>query len=316
MNSLNQLQQELRSLSKQIINISQELDTHRLASAVNTGERPERIKRLARKHPITNKRLHASTESAKKAYFGLLTLFANPAQQTDAEARILFLQRIAVGAGYTLDFEEWMSARVMIEEDLANGNPIQLEENTYSLLLDGLLIANLTGTASIEDLRILAELSIVLDVGQQELEMLAQLAKSLIHQSEDEFNSIVATDPVKWRGLFTHHIPADWLKHGRVYCGGYEEVSRGEGVYSPIHRFSEINERLEVVYKLKENSIVKKNDVIVKYIKNGEENSIVALRAGCVSYKLLKKNIYIDQRQLSTSVFIGCCFKELHTPKS
>ncbi|WP_209876460.1 hypothetical protein [Paenibacillus silagei] len=285
-------------------------------STADREARYDHIKMLARKYPIRNAKLRAAHESTKKAYFGLLTLLSTAAQQDHTEDQRLFLQRIAAGAGYTLDFEEWMKARKMIEEELANGNQIQLEENTYSLLLDGLLLINLTGAATAEELRMSAELSIVLNVAQPELKMLAQLAKSLIHQSEEEFNSIVATDPVKWRGMFTHHIPVDWLKNSKIYCGSYEEIIGGEGAYNAIHKLFKINERLEVVFKVKENSLVQKDDVIVKYIKNGEENCILSLRSGRVFYRELKKNINIDQKMVSISVFIGSCFNQLDTPKT
>ncbi|WP_054939241.1 hypothetical protein [Paenibacillus ihuae] len=309
MNSLIHLEKKLLSLSNQLKSLSQELEKERNLSAKDQESGYDRIQMLARKYPIKNVKLRTAHESTKKAYFGLLTLLSTAAQQDLTEDQRLFLQRIAAGAGYSLDFEEWIKARKTIEEELEDGNRIPLEENTYSLLLDGLLLINLTGAATMEEWRMLAELSIVLNFAQEDLEMLAQLARSIIHQNEEEFNSVVVTDSVKWRGMFTHHIPAAWLKNNRIYCGSYEEIIDNEELQSLISKMLRIHDQLEVEYKLKEDSIVKKDDVIVKYIKNDEENSILSPRSGRVFYKELKKNITNSQKMVTTSVFIGSCFE-------
>ncbi|WP_313638300.1 hypothetical protein [Paenibacillus sp.] len=310
MHSLIHLEKELLSLSKQLESISKGLENHRDFSIGDREARYDHIKILARKYPIRNTKLRAAHELTKKAYFGLLTLLSTIAQQDHTEDQRLFLQRIAAGTGYTLEFEEWMKARKMIEEELENGNTIHLEENTYSLLLDSLLLINLTGGATVEAWRMLAELSIVLNIAQGDLEMLAQLARSIIHQNEEEFNSIKATDPLKWRGMFTHHIPAAWMKNGRVYCGGYEEMGRN------VYHF--MNTPLKIISKMQEKSFANKGDVIVKYIENGKEINILAPKAGSVSYLKEVKNRRPDGswKKESTKVFIKSCFDEPDTPNT
>lgn len=298
MKSLSEIQKELRAFSEQAASLIQELEGHKSKSATNTAVDYEKLMRLASRYPIENKKLRAEDLATKQAYFRLLSSITAAGDPCNEES-LLFLMRLAVGVKYKLEPEELIKQGLLAEGTSMEKLLDSASRHNHSLLLDGLLAANLTGTAAPEQLELIAELAYALSIERDDLALLARLAKCLIQQDEEEFGELSSPDEKKWKGKFNHHIPDLWLINSKKLCGDYS-----------IRRQIIRNARSDftVTYQRDKGAFVRSREKIVEYKdQNGKVYTINAVKDGFVNYETVNGTAgqwRIEKR----TVYVTSCF--------
>jgi|GEM_PF-4652314 hypothetical protein len=221
------IQADLKYMKEYIAALTQEIEQSRPRETDTRMLMYKQIDRMAQQYPIENHRLRAATDIAKKSYLYLLASIAHLVQN-QLEQKLLFLQRIACGINCDISSEELLKSGVVHKSTAIDRVLEQAGDHLLSLLLDSLLVVNLAGRSSDTELRVIAELAALFKVNQAEMAVIAQLASSVIQQSKESFYTIQVPEGQNWFGLFTHHVPEEWLKALRKEGGSFSPAKSGE----------------------------------------------------------------------------------------
>lgn|GEM_PF-6520811 len=307
MKSVVEMQEEIRALSKRLNELSRELGSLNPDATDDIAKAYERITGLARRYPIKNKKLAAASETAKREYIRILAFLALR-NGSNYEQKLLLIQRMVYGMKLNMETGDIVSSGIrnishLLEESLEHQ---QLKKHKYSLLLDGLLVSHAAGHASNNELQLIAEIASILQIDRDDLSFLAKLAKSLLEQDQQEFALLPMTDSIKWKGLFNHHIPKEWLEDARAYCGMYTSPTASIGYFAYL---SKNKPAFNLLTTTPIGSFVRKDELIVSYEFNGKIKKIKAKEPGYVSYVASRNKKDNNEWETITKVYTVSCFE-------
>lgn len=95
---------------------------------------------------------------------------------------------------------------------------MDLENYKYSYLIEAFVIANLSERSSTNILKIIADIAKVMGCDQEEIRVLAQIAKSKLMDDIDIVNHIPLPSRNRWSGKLNDYIPKSWIESQREKC--------------------------------------------------------------------------------------------------
>ena len=249
MKTLTDIQVELRQLSEQIRLLTGDIEKLKPRAVDKIQQTYNEVMRLAKKYPICNKELMKALDITKKYYFHYLAMIVDQAS-SDGVEQLLFISRIACGIKYDLGIEEILKDTAKLKEEFLTEGIDTIGDLKYSLLLDMLIIANMTGCASTERLTYIVDLAILFQCDESDIRTLSILSSAILKNSLSEFSKIATVSDNKWSGKFLHIIPKEWLASYRVHCGTAER----DRFSAHISGFSHD----EIIYCVQDGTLVKK----------------------------------------------------------
>lgn len=323
--NLTELQVELRSIEEHISTLHSEIERMKPQTEEEKKADFESITKLASKHPIKNDKIASASIEIKKLFIGSLS-YILLIEEKDIYSRLLYLCRFSKGCGYEVSAEDIY--RIGLEFEMNDLDKLcrDLKEYKYTYLVEAFIIANLSEEASVNMLMLIADIAKILGCDKEEIQVIAQVAKSKLMDNVDLLRDIPTPSEDCWIGMFTEYIPHQWIVSQRKYCGmictdrylaedttqnGY---ASGEGVLSFLERLEMIlgevsdekdrdNRHSDVLKKkLETGSVVEKGEEILVYEKDGKKKVITASADGIVFFieyeeegeSRTKKDKYID----------------------
>ena len=259
MKTINQIQADMNAIVRRLTTLSNDIDElkgrmgeEQAAPANDLAD----IERQARAAPVCNKGLKAAGEPKRQEYMRFLAVLAGGIAD-----KLLFARRIGAGSGSKWDAERLAAERMHIKPGFISGVAERLKDLRYSLLLDSLVLAHISGNAAEADLQLIAGAADLLQCEDEDVAIVAQLAAAVIALDKKRFGAIKCNK--SFPGL-SHLIPQAWLeqvhvgqyskdKHEQIVENGYvkknQKLFRGSSRYSSkygaITLIREINERFE-----------------------------------------------------------------------
>ena len=224
MKTISEMQEGLLAISKQLAVMSDDLADFKNEASGAAGMMPdilEQIERQAQATPILNKKMISTNDRTRQTYMRFLAALA-----AGDEAKLLFARRISIGSG-----SDWNVDRLAGEgRNLGAGFIDSIVENLkdfrYTLLLDTLVMAHLSGAAQEKDLNFIADACAILQCSDEDIAIVAQVAAAVVQQDKSMFDKVVCKKP--FHGL-SHLIPSEWLK--KIFVGTYVKESLYKNPY-------------------------------------------------------------------------------------
>ena len=258
--SLTDLQVELRSIEEHIERLYVEIETMKPKSINEEQKAFLKITRQAKQYPITVESLNLASHSQKILFISVLAHIIS-IDEDNLYEKLLYLCRISYGCGLRFDAAEIYKVGLKFDEEEVGRINEELTELRYVLLVEALIVANVTGKASSIILSEIAEIATLLNCNRMELQTISQVAKSKLTQNLDLLHELNITKIVNFHNVFDDYIPHEWIVKQRVACCVpvcLEGHFKGEYNFSPV-----INYKAVIVKQWKNfNDIVKKGDEI------------------------------------------------------
>jgi len=208
MKTIAEMQEALDSFyvatTAQLAEISANLDAYEVTKQTTPPDILKQIDIRASNHPIINKGLKASGSKARQAYMRFLSAIAS-----DNEDKLLFVQRIGAGSGSKWSTDRLIAEGMAVSEQFIEEAAIHLKSLCHPLLLDCLVTANISGTATKRDMEMIADIAGILKCEESDLIVISQLAAAVVQMDERLFCELVC-DKV-YPGL-SHLIPQEWME--------------------------------------------------------------------------------------------------------
>lgn len=258
--SLTDLQVELRSIEERIEKLYVEIETMKPKSIKEEQKTFLKITRLAKQYPITVESLNLVSHSQKDLFISVLAHVIS-IDEDNLYEKLLYLCRISYGSGLKFDAEEIYKVGLKFDEQEVGRISEELKELRYVLLVEALIIANITGKASSDMLFEIAEIATLLKCNRIELQIIAQVAKSKLTQNLDLLHELNITEIVNFDNVFDDYIPREWIVKQRVACCTPICL---KGHFKGMYNFSPVtNYKTVILHQWKNNNdIIKKGESI------------------------------------------------------
>lgn len=307
------IQLELRRLANQIEVLSNEIEELKPRDEDEIEIEFMKIDKLSKKHPVCNKQLREQSDLVKKLYFQFLILIANR-EEINLKEKLLFIQRIASGVSYNKSIIEIFKDGLHLDESFLEDIGENLVEVRDSLILDALIVANIAGGSSEDELTLIADAASMLGCIKEDIAVLSRLACSIIQDDLKIFSGITYSGINKWSGKFLHYISKKWLVENRIICGEYRKpASSGTeskssymaGIFALQRAFI-----LEIKKRVKAGTLVKKGDVIIEYEQMSSTKTIIAPKDGMVFLADVKRKSQSGTDEDDVKVYLVSCFDD------
>lgn len=259
MKTLTDIQVELKELSEQIRLLTGDIEQLKPKTVDEIQHIYNDIMKLASKYPIYNKELIKASDITKKYYFYYLAIIADKESSKGID-ELLFISRIACGIQYEIGIQEILKDAMSFKEKIFNEGLEIIGNLKYSLLLDMLIVANMTGCASTERLSHVVDLALLLQCDEDDIKILSILSSAILKNSLAEFSKIATVNDNKWSGRFLHIIPKEWLVSYRMHCG----TTDNGGVRFDSRWASGIADD-EITYCVQQGTLVKQSNKVLEY---------------------------------------------------
>lgn len=184
-----ELQQDIRLIKKDIAGIDKRLDdmSNELAyykSTANDESEYKRILMIAKTMPILNHPIAKESIATKNNYFGLLLMIGTIDDSLN-ENQLLFLQRMILGdLTNNSQLDNYLGKLGTIQKDDAMYKMSETIISKYSdiLLVDSMIIANLSKANSREAYKIISSIAVFLKKDSRHLRQIAQVAYAILTQ--------------------------------------------------------------------------------------------------------------------------------------
>mgnify|MGYP000962378168 FL=1 len=194
METIAQLQSKLQEAADLLASVSRELDAHRNAGAAAESFDFARLRCDAENHPYTGH--PAARSSMPELYYLLLMTILTSAEAK--EAQWLHLYRIAKGADYAQDVHDLLpAAHAMTDARMVECiECIRRDNLTRAFLLDAMILTLLREEEDTSLLEYIAGLAALMDVSQQKITSIIQMAKCIVEQDTEDYFEILSNAPV------------------------------------------------------------------------------------------------------------------------
>ena len=194
METIAQLQSKLQEAADLLASVTRELDAHRNAGAAAESFDFARLRCDAENHPYTGH--PAARSSMPELYYLLLLTILTTAEAK--EAQWLHLYRIAKGADYAQDVHDLLPAAHAITDArmVECIECIRRDNLTRAFLLDAMILTLLREEEDTSLLEYIAGLAALMDVSQQKITSIIQMARCIVEQNTEDYFEILSNAPV------------------------------------------------------------------------------------------------------------------------
>lgn len=310
---LTNIQLELRKIGSKLSSLENEIEKLKPNSEEKEKSLLYEINELAFKFPIKNRVLSEAGEFIKRTFIRILSYLAGK-NKSNLYERLLFITRIVAGLGINdISVDEVLKYGLDFNKDDFNVIIDETEKFRYSLIVDVLILINITGQASEEELKIVAEIAQMLKCQKEDMKVLAIVAKAVLEDNFDYLLDVKNQCEDKWNGIFMHYIPNEWLIKNRTYCGEYynEKILWANNRAAAISTRTEENYRL-VKEHLQDGTEVEKGDSLVTCEGiNGNKKMIKSPKDGVVYFiNETKKNSSTHKNEKFLKVYVVSYFDD------
>lgn len=186
MKTISELQSEVRGIKKDLVdieerltNIDEELSNHK--DSANTSSKGNNIYELAKtfpkiEHPILNE-----DRTVQNNYFSILLMISTMDDSINDE-QLLFLQRIAISDEQNSRLDKYLAnlGSINFKTVLYQLDETVKREYSKQLLLDMIILSNLSKSVNRKSYEIIASISAFLGVERQEVKEITQVAKAIL----------------------------------------------------------------------------------------------------------------------------------------
>lgn len=281
--NLTDLQVELRSIEERIEVLHNEIEKMKPQTEEEKKTDFQKITKLAEKYPLVrNNILNASIETKKLIFSSLSYILL--LEENDFYNRLLYLCRLSKGCGFESSAEELYKIGLEFEMNDLYQLAVDITEYKYSYLVEAFILANISAEASVNILSIIADLALAFGINNEEIKVLAMVAKSTLTNNLDYLFKIPMPSKNMLSGKFKDYISEDWLIKNRKSCGSFC-TKKYLKMYNSFLRQSKLREKnpykiqtCKIENGIKTSSIVKQGDDICTY---EQCNSKIQVKAPC-----------------------------------
>lgn len=215
--NLTELQVELRDIERHISQLHLEIENMKPKTDEEKKTDYDAITKLAKQYPITGLGISNASDIQKKQFVTSLS-YLLLTEEKNVYARLLYLCRLSFGCNLKLVAEDIYALGLEFESKDIDKVCMDLENYKYSYLIEAFVIANLSERSSTNILKIIADIAKVMGCDQEEIRVLAQIAKSKLMDDIDIVNHIPLPSRNRWSGKLNDYIPKSWIEAQREKC--------------------------------------------------------------------------------------------------
>lgn len=215
--TLTDLQIELREIEEKIKKLHVEIENMKPKAINDNHKKFLSINILAKQSPINIETLNLSSKTQKVLFVNVLAYIVS-LDRINFYEKLLYLCRMSNGCGLKLEAEEIYKGGLKFEEQDVGRISEELRGLRYVLLVEALVIANITGKASSVVLSEIAEIASLLTVNKIELQLISQVAKSKLSKNLDLLNGYSIPEVIAVDNKFNDYIPQEWIEKQRKKC--------------------------------------------------------------------------------------------------
>lgn len=265
---LTELQTELRLMEQQLVKLQTEVEKMKPQPEDERKKNYETINRLAQLYPLKNAGLESAPYNIKKLFIrGLSFLLQTEIQEQ--YSRILYLCRLSAGSGMDLSAEDILRLGVNFNAEDIGVLCIDLSDYKYPFLTEAFILANLPGKCSGLLLGMIAAIAEIMKCDREEIQITAQIAKSVLTGDPDVLGELPAPSRNRWNGKFRDYIPRKWIEDQRKKCAELyipEDFEKLEATWYKVFTWqSQMTAHCKIIDRLQAGSVVKKGQCICHY---------------------------------------------------
>lgn len=271
--NLTELQVELRDIEKHISQLHLEIENMKPKTDEEKKTDYDAITKLAKQYPITGLGISDASDIQKKQFVSSLS-YLLLTEEKNVYARLLYLCRLSFGCNLKLVAEDIYALGLEFKSKDIDKVCMDLENYKYSYLIEAFVIANLSEKSSTNILKIIADIAKVMGCDQEEIRVLAQIAKSKLMDDIDIVNHIPLPSRNRWSGKLNDYIPKSWIESQREKCieictEKYIKKSSSASSASLFLAMNMINESGGKTYDVKKPCVVKARVEAGSVVKKG-----------------------------------------------
>ncbi len=326
--NLTELQVALHDIEKHIYQLYLEIENMKPKTDEEKKTDYDAITKLAKQYPITGLRISNASFIQKKQFVSSLS-YLLLTEEKNVYAGLLYLCRLSFGCNLKFAADEIYTLGLEFESKDIDKVCMNLENYKYSYLIEGFVIANLSEESPTNIFKIIADIAKIMGCDQEEIRVLAQIAKSKLIGDIDIVNQIPLPSRNRWSGKFNEYIPKSWIESQREKCleictEKYLKKSSSDSSTYRVWTMRIMNEEGGKTYDVKNpcvvktrvefGSIVKKGETILEYedrYKNEEIRKILAPKNGMVFYfKKTRKNEVLEKEDCYLLTYVVSYYDE------
>ena len=311
--NLTELQIELRDIEERISKLHQEVEKMKPQTEDERKTNFEEITQIAIKYPIEGLNIANASEIIKKKFISALAYLA-VMEEKGLYARILYLTRVAAGCGLKMSAEDIYKSG--LEFEITNIEKVcdELKDYKHNYFVESFILTNLEKDTPKSMFSTIAYIAQIMNCDKEELQVIAQVAKSKLTNNFDLLKEIPIPTTNRWSGKFRDYIPKTWIEEQRIVTG-YICLEKNELKFSLDRVFEGIlgssatstsnksnyikTNPCIVKSRLDNGTIVKKDDILLTYEIETSSNKkgelrIVSSNNGIVFFK--ETNEYKDSK--------------------
>ena len=216
--NLTELQIELRDIEERISKLHQEVEKMKLQTEEEKKTNFNEITQIAIKYPINGLNIANASEIIKKKFISALAYLA-VMEEKGLYARILYLTRVAAGCGLKMSAEDIYKSGIEFEVTNIEKVSDELKDYKHNYLVESFILTNLEKDASKTMFSTIAYIAQILNCDKEELQVIAQVAKSKLTNNFDLLKEIPIPTTNRWSGKFRDYIPKKWIEEQRILTG-------------------------------------------------------------------------------------------------
>lgn len=235
------------------------------------------------------------------------------AEGSELSNGLLYLCRLARGCSFETTAEELYKRGSTFEKNDLDVLCRELSEYHYTFLVEALILVNLSAEPSPQGLACLADMAEIFHIDQEELQVLALVAKCVLTGNWDLLRTMPVPKKHRWEGKLKEYIPGQWLKKNRysfrVYTkkfhiykasGGFRDHI-GSIIYDGLEEKDKLDTIGRIEYCQENHAVIKQYDVICSYTERKRNDEIKKIEKapcnGVVRFfrRNKKKNVWNGQ---------------------
>ena len=264
---LTELQAELRSMERKLVELQTEVEKMKPQPGDERKKNYETITRLAQMHPLKNAGLDSAPENIKKLFVRGLS-FLLQAEEEEQYSRILYLCRLSMGIGLALSAEDICRIGACFDMEDMGALCLDLADYKYPFLTEAFILANLSGECSGSFLGLIAETAEIMRCDREEIQVIAQIAKSVLTGNPDVLGELPAPSRNRWSGKFRDYIPQQWIAGQRKKCAELyipKDFGKFGALWYNPNSWSSLATGHKIIDRIQAGSVVKKGQCICHY---------------------------------------------------
>lgn len=306
--NLTELQIELRNIEEHISKLHQEVENMKPQTEEEKKTNFNEITQIAIKYPINGLNIANASEIIKKKFISALAYLA-VMEEKGLYARILYLTRVAAGCGLKMSAEDIYKSGLEFEVTNIEKVSDELKDYKHNYLVESFILTNLEKDTPKSMFSTIAYIAQILNCDKEELQVIAQVAKSKLTNNFDLLKEIPIPTKNRWSGTFRDYIPKTWIVKQRITTG-YICLEKNEDISNPYaaiaflsHSYNTNNTTTTNPYivksRLDNGTVVRKHDILLTYEIETSSNKkgelrIVSTNNGIVFFK--ETNEYKDSK--------------------